>query len=203
MTLATYLTIGRLIAAPVFVVLLVRESRTCLWIASALFVLASITDFVDGYIARKTKTISALGRMLDPIADKILIAGAYLAFLSLGTPQVKAWMVAAILGREVLVSALRHAAGRRGVIIHSSQLGKWKTAFQMIVAFGILTLMSRRAAEEPSASVWSDPVSGTMATVLEAALVVTTFITIVSGLDYLWKNRAVFSTSNSGGGAPA
>lgn len=197
MTIATYLTIGRLLAAPVFVMLLVRETRDSLWMASALFVLAAVTDALDGYLARKTGTISAIGRMLDPIADKILIAGAYLAFLSLGTPQVKSWMVAAIIGREVLVSVLRQLAERRGVIIHSSKLGKWKTGFQMGAALAILALMSRRAAENPSPSAWSDPAHGLQAYALDAALLATTAITLLSGLDYLWKNRAVLGSAGA------
>ncbi len=198
MTLATWLTVGRLVAAPVFVVLLVEETRSALWTASGLFVLAALTDAVDGYLARRTGTISAVGRWLDPIADKILIAGAYLAFLSLGTPQVKVWMVAAIIGRELLVSALRHRAGRRGVIIHSSKLGKWKTGFQMGVAFAILALMSWRASANPAPAFWSDPATGALAPVLDGLVLVTTAITIVSGIDYLLKNRAVLGAAPAG-----
>jgi CDP-diacylglycerol--glycerol-3-phosphate 3-phosphatidyltransferase len=203
MTLANWLTIGRLAAAPLFVILLMRETPTSLWLATSIFVLAALTDAVDGWIARRTSTISATGRWLDPIADKILIGGAYLAFWALGVPSVRAWMVAAIVGREILVSWLRHLAGKRGVVIHSSQLGKWKTGFQMGVALLILVLMSRRAMSDPSPSVWTDPAQGPLGVVLDAALGVTIGLTVLSGLDYLGKNRAVLSASSGSRGGSA
>jgi CDP-diacylglycerol--glycerol-3-phosphate 3-phosphatidyltransferase len=192
MNLANALTTFRLLAAPVFVFLLVRETRTSLWIASSVFVVATLTDAFDGYFARRKGTITHIGRMLDPIADKVLISGAYLAFLSLGVNAVKAWMVAAIIGREVLVSALRSMAGRRGVIIHSSQLAKWKTGLQMTVALSILILMCVRASSNPSPGYWTDPGSDEARTLLFAALLLTITLTILSGLDYVWKNRGVF-----------
>ena len=139
--------------------------------------------------------------MLDPIADKVLISGAYLAFLSLGVNAVKAWMVAAIIGREVLVSALRSMAGRRGVIIHSSQLAKWKTGLQMGVALAILILMCVRASSNPSPGYWTDPGSDEARTSLFAALLLTITLTILSGLDYVWKNREVFPASAARGHA--
>ncbi len=203
MTFATWLTIGRLAAAPVFVLLLMRETPQSLWLATGLFVLASLTDAVDGWIARRTGTISAIGRWLDPIADKILIAGAFLAFWALGVPSVRVWMVAAIVGRELLVSWLRHRAGARGVVIHSSQLGKWKTGFQMGAAFLILVLMSRRAMTNPSPSAWTDPVDGSARVALDAALIVTIVLTVLSGLDYAGKNRAVFGAASGTRGGSA
>jgi CDP-diacylglycerol--glycerol-3-phosphate 3-phosphatidyltransferase len=192
MNLANALTTFRLLAAPVFVFLLVRETRTSLWIASSVFVVATLTDAFDGYFARRKGTITHIGRMLDPIADKVLISGAYLAFLSLGVNAVQAWMVAAIIGREVLVSALRSMAGRRGVIIHSSQLAKWKTGLQMGVALAILILMCVLASSNPSPGYWTDPGSDEARTTLFAALLLTITLTILSGLDYVWKNREVF-----------
>jgi CDP-diacylglycerol--glycerol-3-phosphate 3-phosphatidyltransferase len=192
MNLANALTMFRLIAAPVFVFLLVRETRQDLWAASILFVVATLTDAFDGYFARRKGTITHVGRWLDPIADKVLICGTYLAFLAMGVPAVKAWMVAAIIGREVLVSALRSLAGRRGIIIHSSQLAKWKTGFQMGVAMAILALMCLRSAANPSPGYWIDPGSEAARTSLVAAILLTITLTILSGVDYVWKNREVF-----------
>ncbi len=203
MTIATWLTVGRLAAAPVFVLLLMRETPNALWIATGIFVLAALTDAVDGWIARRTRTISATGRWLDPIADKVLIAGAYLAFWGLGVPSVRAWMVGLIVGRELLVSWLRHLAGKRGIVIHSSQLGKWKTGFQMGVALLILMLMSRRAMFDPHPSAWTDPAQGTLRVGLDIALAVTIALTVLSGLDYLAKNRAVVGAASSSRSGPA
>jgi CDP-diacylglycerol--glycerol-3-phosphate 3-phosphatidyltransferase len=201
MTIATWLTFGRLVAAPVFVLLLMRETRGSLFAACAIFVLAALTDAVDGWLARRTSTISSIGRWLDPIADKILIGGAYVSFWVLGVPSMRAWMVAVILGRELLVSWLRHRAERRGVVIHSSKLGKWKTGFQMGVALAILALMSHRAWLEPFPSAWTNPARGAMRTALDAALFFTIALTLLSGLDYLVKNRGVLARgpANPGG----
>jgi CDP-diacylglycerol--glycerol-3-phosphate 3-phosphatidyltransferase len=199
MTAANILTLGRLLAAPVFVLLLIRETRDSLWIASAIFVLATLTDAFDGYLARRTRTTTPVGRWLDPIADKILISGAYLAFLSLGVPAVKAWMVIVIVGRELLVSALRSLAKRRGVIIHSSQVAKWKTGFQMGVALAILLFMSLRARESASPEYWTRPGGETFSTALNVALLITIALTVLSGWDYLWKNRAVLRSTSSRG----
>jgi len=200
MTLATRLTIGRLVMAPLFMVFILRETVFSLWVASILYTLAAVTDTIDGYLARKTGTVTPLGRMLDPLADKLLVAFAYLSFLLMEIPGVELWMVLIILAREVLVTWLRSYAGRRGVIIHSSQLGKWKTTFQMVFVFGLLLLMCYRAWIDSSPAYWAHP-EAPITTVMYAALVLTTAITLLSGLDYLWKNRGAFRRSASSGTA--
>ena len=191
MTPATMLTMLRLAAAPLFVVFLLRETPGSLWVAAGLYVFASLTDAVDGYLARKTGTVTPLGRMLDPIADKVLVAVAFLSFLLLDLPGVKRWMVAVIVGREVLVTTLRSFAGRRGVIIHSSPLGKWKTFFQMGFVVLLLALMSLRATRDPSPVYWQALGNPDVVRALGWLLLLTTLITLASGLDYLWRNRAV------------
>ncbi|GJM45443.1 MAG: CDP-diacylglycerol--glycerol-3-phosphate 3-phosphatidyltransferase [Gemmatimonadota bacterium] len=201
MTLATRLTVGRLVMAPLFMVFILRETVHSLWIASILYTLAAVTDGVDGYLARKTGTVTPLGRMLDPLADKLLVGFAYLSFLFLRVPGVELWMVAIILARELLVTWLRSYAGRRGMIIHSSQLAKWKTTFQMVFVFGLLILLCYRASwVDPAPEYWlrlEAPFTG----FVYGALVVTTLITLASGLDYLWKNRAAFQRPADSGAA--
>jgi CDP-diacylglycerol---glycerol-3-phosphate 3-phosphatidyltransferase len=200
MTLATRLTIARLVMAPLFVIFLLRQTVHSLWIASALFTLAALTDTADGYLARRTGTVTKLGRMLDPLADKLLVVFAYVSFLGLRVPGVEAWMVVIIVARELLVTWLRSFVGRRGVIIHSSPLGKWKTTFQMVVVFGLLALMSIRAAQDPSPAFWKDT-EGRATAVVYVALVLTTAITLLSGLDYVWKNRAALGRRADSGAA--
>jgi len=197
MTVATWLTVARLVMAPLFVVFLLRQTVHSLWIASALFTLASLTDTFDGYLARRTGTVTKLGRMLDPLADKLLVAFAYISFVILGIPGVALWMVIIIIARELFVTWLRSFVGRRGVIIHSSPLGKWKTTFQMVYVFGVLALMSFRAASDPAPSYWQNPPSP-WSTILPIALLLTTAITLLSGLDYVWKNRAALRSSHPG-----
>jgi CDP-diacylglycerol--glycerol-3-phosphate 3-phosphatidyltransferase len=190
MTVATQLTIARLFLAPLFVYFLLRETVHSLWIASAIFVIAALTDTADGYLARRTGTVTAIGQILDPLADKLLVALAYLSFIVIGVAGVKGWMVGSILGREFLVTGLRSFAGRRGVVIHSSPFGKWKTTFQMGVVFGLLLMMSIRAANDPSPAHWKNP-GGFLADLSYVALIVTTLVTLLSGFDYVWKNRAI------------
>jgi CDP-diacylglycerol--glycerol-3-phosphate 3-phosphatidyltransferase len=198
MTAATGLTILRLVAAPLFGVLLLRERAGALWGAAALFVLAAVTDKIDGWLARRTGTVTALGRALDPLADKLLVACALVAFVRLGVPGVEAWMVAAILGREVLVTALRSYAGRRGRPLPVSGLGKWKTTFQMAFVAAVLALMSLRAWMDPAPAYWKEPGDALQALVAFAFLV-TTLLTIWSGLDYAWRTRSAFGRADGRG----
>jgi CDP-diacylglycerol--glycerol-3-phosphate 3-phosphatidyltransferase len=193
MTVATFLTVIRLLLTPFFTVIAFQQTPQAVWTASAIFTVAAVTDFVDGYLARKTETVTKIGRILDPIADKLLVAVTYLTFLVLGVPSVKGWMVGAILGREALVTWLRSYVGSRGVVIHSSPLGKWKTGFQMGFVFLLLLVMSIRAAADPSPEYWKHTGSGFLDGALLVALLATTLITVVSGLDYVWKTRAALT----------
>jgi len=100
--------------------------------ASVLFVLASITDGLDGYLARKRKQITTVGMLLDPIADKIMVAGALIALVAYSPEVVKVWIVVVIIGREFLISGLRSIASSEGFTIQASDLGKLKTVIQII-----------------------------------------------------------------------
>jgi len=193
MTVATFLTLIRLLLAPLFGVVVFEQTPEAVWTAAAIFTVAAVTDFVDGYLARRTSTVTKVGRILDPLADKLLITVTYLSFLFLGVPSVKAWMVGAILGREALVTWLRSYVGRRGVVIHSSPLGKWKTAFQMGFVFLLLVVMSVRAASNPAPAYWKRTGSDWLDGALLVTLLLTTAITVVSGLDYVWKTRAALA----------
>lgn len=200
MTLATRLTVGRLVLAPLFMVFILRETVHSLWIAAVMYTVAAVTDGVDGYLARRTGTVTPLGRMLDPLADKLLVGFAYLSFLLLRVPGVEVWMVAIILARELLVTWLRSYVGRRGMIIHASQLAKWKTTFQMVFVFGLLILLCYRAWINPAPEFWLRP-EPPYTTIVYVALLVTTLITLLSGLDYVWKNRAAFGRPADSGAA--
>jgi CDP-diacylglycerol--glycerol-3-phosphate 3-phosphatidyltransferase len=100
--------------------------------ASVLFVLASITDGLDGYLARKREQITTIGVLLDPIADKIMVAGALIALVAYNPEVVKVWIVVVIIGREFLISGLRSIASSEGFTIQASDLGKLKTVIQII-----------------------------------------------------------------------
>jgi CDP-diacylglycerol--glycerol-3-phosphate 3-phosphatidyltransferase len=106
--------------------------------ASVLFVLASITDGLDGYLARKRKQITTMGMLLDPIADKIMVTGALIALVAYNPEVVKVWIVVVIIGREFLVSGLRSIASSEGFTIEASDLGKLKTVIQIVCVVSAL-----------------------------------------------------------------
>ena len=111
-------------------------------LASILFVLASITDGVDGYLARKRGQITTMGMLLDPLADKIMVTGAIIALVAYNPQVVKVWIAVVIIGREFLISGLRSIAASEGFTIQASDLGKLKTVGQMV--FVIATILAHR-----------------------------------------------------------
>lgn len=137
MNLPNYITLTRIASIPIFMWILtsnlfrtgVHGERELL--ASAVFILASITDVVDGYLARKRGQITTMGMLLDPLADKLMVAAAFIALVQFNPHIVTAWMVVVIIGREFLVSGLRSIAASQGFAIEASDLGKMKTFAQI------------------------------------------------------------------------
>ncbi len=107
-------------------------------VACALFILASITDGVDGYLARKRGQVTTLGMLLDPLADKLLIAGAFITLVQFAPAIVPAWMAVVIIGREFLVSGLRAIAAQEGFTIQASELGKFKMVVQIVAVVAVI-----------------------------------------------------------------
>ena len=140
LNLPNLLTIGRIAAIPVVCALVVAGTPELRWAAFALYVVAAITDWLDGYLARRMNLISPLGRMLDPIADKLLVAALIVVFAATRDFSVLDLVPAiAILVREILVSGLREFLGPRNVVVHVTRLAKWKTTAQL-VALGVVVL---------------------------------------------------------------
>jgi len=165
-TLPDQLTLGRALAVPVVVVLFAWDFTNHDYIATGVFVVAMATDQVDGWLARRWNQTSAFGSLLDPIADKVLVLAALVMLVAEGVAP--AWMVAAIVAREFLVSGLRLAAIERGVVIGARDLGKLKTWAQA-VAVGIGGFAA--------AGAWSKDIAWW-------ALLVAVLLTWLSGLDY-------------------
>lgn len=131
--LPNLLTYARIAMVPVVVGCVVYEDEWARWLALGIFILAAITDFFDGYLARAWEQQSNLGRMLDPIADKLLVAAVLLALTRVGTiAGYSLWAALVILCREILVSGLREFLAELRVSVPVSQLAKWKTTIQMI-----------------------------------------------------------------------
>ena len=129
--LPNYLTITRIFLVPLLVVVLLTKFPEKEIIGGTIFLLASITDLLDGYIARRRKQITRLGTLLDPIADKLLISAAFISLVELRL--VPAWMVVIVLSREIAVMGLRSIASSQGFSIPSSSLGKFKMLSQVVV----------------------------------------------------------------------
>jgi CDP-diacylglycerol--glycerol-3-phosphate 3-phosphatidyltransferase len=131
MNVPNLLSISRILAVPVFVVLMLEPTPgRSLW-AGVVFALASITDWFDGYYARKWDQITKIGKLLDPLADKILIVSALIVLLNSDPELVPAWMVIVIIGREIAVTGLRAKAAAEGIIIAADTLGKYKVGAQI------------------------------------------------------------------------
>lgn len=166
MTFPDQLTVARALAVPIVIVLFTWDFEDHAYWATAVFVVAMATDQVDGWLARRRNQTSALGALLDPIADKVLVLA--MLVMLVGEGVAPAWMVAAIVVREFLVSGLRLAAIQRHVVIAARDLGKVKTWAQAVGA---------AIAGFAAAGAWSD-------TVAWWALLVAVVLTWVSGLDY-------------------
>ena len=128
--LPNILTALRVVSVPFFIYFILSPNPVYRIAAFVLFALASITDLIDGYLARKWNQETELGKFLDPLADKALVLGAFITFLFL-SDQVQVWMVLCIIGRDMLITALRYLAIHRGKSLRTSMFGKIKTTFQM------------------------------------------------------------------------
>jgi cardiolipin synthase len=171
--IANILTLSRIGAIPLIAALLFFDQPLLRWIAFALFAIACITDFFDGYIARRMAQVSALGRFLDPIADKLVVAAILMVMTAHG--QIRGWVVLPaliILCREILVSGLREYLAELKVRLPVSILAKWKTTMQM-VAMGFLIVGDAM------------PQGWPVQTVGEGLLWVAAALTLLTGYDYL------------------
>ena len=172
MNLPNKLTLLRVFMIPIFVVfMLVDITPFDNWIALAVFILASLTDLLDGKIARKYNLVTNFGKFMDPLADKLLVCSAMICLVEMHI--IPAWIVIIIIAREFIISGFRLIASDNGVVIAASYWGKFKTVFQMVM----ICLM---IANIPALRLFTD-------IVMWVALI----LTIVSLIDYLWKNKEV------------
>lgn len=130
------LTLMRIAAIPLMVFLLLTGERESSFWAAALFSAASFTDWLDGFLARRMGIVTVFGKFLDPIADKLVVMAALIMIIPLG--RVPAWMVLVILGREIIITGLRGIASSEGIVIEASELGKFKTIFQIVAIIALL-----------------------------------------------------------------
>ena len=174
MNLANKLTVMRMILVPIFLVFLVFD---CIpygkLVATALFIIASITDKLDGYIARSRNQVTNFGKFMDPLADKLLVCAAMICLIDTG--ELPSWIVIIIISREFIISGFRLVAADNGVVIAASYWGKFKTTFQMLMIIVLILNFPGRFFE----------ILGIILTWVALIL------TIVSLCDYLIKNKDV------------
>ena len=123
------LTLFRIAAVPIIIILMLFPNRFCVFVAALVFSAAAITDYLDGFYARKRNMVTTLGKIMDPVADKLLVSSAFIMLAALG--WVPAWMVCIIIGRELAVTGLRNIIAEKGQDLSASNLGKFKTGFQI------------------------------------------------------------------------
>ena len=196
MNWANRLTVSRLGLTILFVLALNSQWPFAYTLALVLFIVAGITDYVDGEIARRYQFVTNFGKLMDPLVDKIMIAAAFISLVALPTRNipgaVPAWAAIVIVGREFLITGLRLMASSQGQVLPSESLGKHKTSWQIAtVIFFLLLLSVRELDDSASATKWW--LGGW--TYGGAALVwITVALTLYSGLRYAWKHRAVIAT---------
>ncbi|NLB79114.1 MAG: CDP-diacylglycerol--glycerol-3-phosphate 3-phosphatidyltransferase [Clostridiaceae bacterium] len=184
MNLANKITISRILATPVFLFFLVPGwfgqfiglDQWGRYVAAVIFVLASITDMVDGNIARKYNMITELGKFLDPVADKLLVTSALIAFIR--TDNLSVWAVFIIIAREFIITGFRVIAAGRGVIIAADKWGKIKTVVQIVAIVAILI-------RNFPISLFTDFPLGMV------LMYIAVVLTVISGVNYIVKNSKV------------
>jgi len=189
MNIPNRLTVARLGLTAVFVGLLSVPAPHGKSLALAVFVVAAFTDYLDGHLARRHGWVTNFGKLMDPLADKVLMAAGFVMLI--GPGLIPAWAVVAILAREFLVTGLRLLAGAQGVVLAAERLGKHKTAWQIVT---LTYLLAYLAAGEPALSpleAWfSWPPAGPGG-VGRGLVAVTLGLTVWSGWSYAWTNRAL------------
>ncbi|MCF6314175.1 MAG: CDP-diacylglycerol--glycerol-3-phosphate 3-phosphatidyltransferase [Verrucomicrobiales bacterium] len=193
MNLPNQLTIGRLFLTAFFVAALSLDFPYAKTAALLLFSIAAITDFLDGYLARKHNLITDFGKLMDPLADKVLMASGFVMLCSMESTRslFPAWIVIAILAREFMVTGLRLVAAAEGKVLAAEKLGKHKTIWQIITVIYFLTFL---ASEDPGLQ-WLDIIFDSKLlgpTIVGNLLIAATLIlTVWSGIGYLWKNKSL------------
>lgn len=173
MNLANKITLIRVLLVPVFMIVLYSNLQYSTYIAAFIFIVASLTDTLDGYIARSRNLVTNFGKFVDPLADKVLVSAAFISLVEIG--KVPAWVVILIITREFTITGFRILAASEGVTIAASSLGKIKTITQLVAIIALLI-------NNYPFNLINIPFDMIM-------LYISLFFTVLSGIDYLYKNK--------------
>ncbi|HHV27291.1 MAG TPA: CDP-diacylglycerol--glycerol-3-phosphate 3-phosphatidyltransferase [Tissierellia bacterium] len=175
MNLANKITLFRVVLIPIFMFFLLTDVSNGQYIAAVIFIIASLTDTLDGYIARSRNQVTNFGKFMDPLADKLLVSAALISLVEMS--KVPAWMVIVIIAREFAITGLRVIAASEGITIAASKLGKIKTITQLVAVIAILF-------NNYPFRLINFPFDRIM-------LYLAVFFTILSGVDYIYINKKV------------
>ena len=179
MNLPNKLTILRVLMIPIFLIFMLTDigGENSKWIALTLFIAASLTDLLDGYIARKYNLVTNFGKFMDPLADKLLVCAAMICFVEIGS--LPAWIVVIIISREFIISGFRLVASDNGTVIAASYWGKFKTTFQMLMICLLI----------------ADIPNMIFQNITQICIWIALLLTIISLIDYLIKNKDVLKSN--------
>lgn len=179
------LTIFRVILIPLYMILYLSCGEIGLYLAILTFLLATLTDNLDGYLARKNNQVTTFGKLMDPLADKMLIMAAFICFIEKDIPYLTSGVVMTILARELIVTGIRLIAMGENKVIAASMWGKSKTVSQFILALGVMVFEVLKIHLPQFLTVY-DVVTLIM-------VIVAVLLTVYSGFDYIYKNRELIS----------
>lgn len=194
MNIPNSITAFRLVLTAVFILAITLQQPWANMLALISFIIAAASDWFDGYFARKLNLVTSLGKLLDPLADKILVAAGFIYLSSnLNSKGLcPVWVTCAIIGREFMVTGLRQIAVEQGVVIAADRLGKWKTTFQLTFIITCLTYIAFKQIEDHN---WFTQIFYTLAKpesyLMDITLWGAVALTLISGWNYLWKSRAL------------
>jgi CDP-diacylglycerol---glycerol-3-phosphate 3-phosphatidyltransferase len=190
MNIANKLTVSRIILTFVFMFFLFVHGLWAKVLSLTIFVFAALSDFLDGMIAHRKNMVTDFGRLMDPIADKILVLAAFAAFVQL--QLIDAWMFVIIVSREILITSLRLFALNKGKVLSAARAGKHKTLSQMFVIFSIMGFIVSKEVMLTYYT-WNPAWESFFRQGIYILMLITVTLTLYSGLAYLWENRKIIT----------
>ena len=195
MKLANRISLVRMSLPVLFLPLILADFTFAKFLALLVFMIGSATDWLDGYVARKYNQISYFGKLMDPLADKVLVASVLISLVQIDSYVLPCWVAVAIIARDFIISGLRQLAMHNKYTLDADSLGKHKTAWQMIIVMLWLTYLALKdiAAKYYTKLSENNFWSETIPEIFHWLFVVIMILTIISGINYLWKHRKLYN----------
>ena len=182
------ITAGRILLTPLFIWLMMSKDAVQVQLSAGVFLVAALSDWYDGWYARRHNAMSSFGRFFDPLADKVLISTAFFAFVFLDILSL--WMVLVIVGRDVIVTILRVVADRKRQPVVTSRLAKWKTALQLVFLWYVIGAYTLRKVDWISARIDPRTIDLLFSPwIIQTSMLLLTALSLVTAAQYLFENR--------------